>query len=65
MNVSFDAIADGLAEQGYAVADQFLNEQEVKAVLQHGDFNDARQRFKKAGIGQQQDNRAQQRASRQ
>jgi SM-20-related protein len=55
MNVSFDAIADGLAEQGYAVADQFLNEQEVKAVLQQGDFNDARQRFKKAGIGQQQD----------
>jgi SM-20-related protein len=55
MNVSFDAIADGLAEQGYAVVDHFLNEQEVSAVLQHGDFNDARQRFKKAGIGKQQE----------
>jgi len=55
MNDSFDAIADGLAEHGYAVADQFLNEQEVSAILQHGDFNDARQRFKKAGIGKQQD----------
>jgi SM-20-related protein len=55
MNVSFDAIADGLAEQGYAVVDHFLNEQEVSAILQHGDFNDARQRFKKAGIGKQQD----------
>lgn len=55
MNASFDAIADGLAEQGYAVIDQFLNDQEVGAILQHGDFNDARQRFKKAGIGKQQD----------
>lgn len=55
MNASFDAIADGLAEQGYAVVDHFLNEEEVSAILQHGDFNDARQRFKKAGIGKQQD----------
>jgi SM-20-related protein len=55
MNFSFDAIADGLADQGYAVADHFLNEQEVSAILQHGDFNDARQRFKKAGIGKQKD----------
>jgi SM-20-related protein len=37
------------------VVDQFLNEQEVRAILQHGDFNDARQHFKKAGIGKQQD----------
>lgn len=55
MNPSFDAIADGLAEQGYAVADHFLSQSEVAAILQHGDFDDARQRFKKAGIGKRQD----------
>lgn len=55
MNPSFDAIADGLAEQGYAVADHFLSQSEVAAILRQGDFEDARQRFKKAGIGKQQE----------
>jgi SM-20-related protein len=54
MNPVFDAIADGLAEEGYAVADHFLNEEEVRAILQSGDFHDSIQRFKKAGIGKSQ-----------
>jgi SM-20-related protein len=54
MNPVFDAIADGLAEEGYAVADHFLNDGEVRAILQSGDFHDSIQRFKKAGIGKSQ-----------
>ncbi len=54
MNPVFDAIADGLAEEGYAVADHFLNDDEVRAILQSGDFHDSIQRFKKAGIGKNQ-----------
>lgn len=54
MNPVFDAIADGLAEEGYAVADNFLNAEEVRAILQSGDFHDSIQRFKKAGIGKNQ-----------
>lgn len=55
MNPVFESIADGLAEHGYAVSDQFLNAAEVKAILQSGDFNDSIQRFKKAGIGKKQE----------
>ena len=55
MNPVFEAIADGLAENGYAVSDQFFNANEVTAILQSGDFNDSVQRFKKAGIGKKQD----------
>jgi SM-20-related protein len=55
MNPAFDAIADGLAEQGYAVSDHFLNDEEVKAILQSGDFNDTLGHFKKAGIGKKHD----------
>src|SRR5687767_6737331 len=54
MNPVFDAIADGLAEHGYAVSDHFLNAGEVDAILGSGDFNDSIQRFKKAGIGKNQ-----------
>lgn len=53
MNADFEVIADGLAEQGYAVVDQFLSQHEVEAILQVKEFNDNRL-FKKAGIGNSQ-----------
>lgn len=51
MNTSFNAIVDGLAEHGYAVADQFLSQDEVEAILVWEDFKTAVTQFKKAGIG--------------
>lgn len=51
----FDFIADNLAEHGYAVADQFLSQQEVENLLRIPDFKTGMDRFKKAGIGKNQD----------
>jgi SM-20-related protein len=51
----FDSIADDLAEHGYAVADQFLSQQEVSAILSLDEFKNGLAEFKKAGIGKQQD----------
>jgi SM-20-related protein len=53
MNPVFEAIADGLAEHGYAVEDQFLSQPEVDAVRTAGGFQ-ATSGFKKAGIGSRQ-----------
>lgn len=53
MNPVFDTLADGLAESGYAVADQFLSQPEVDAILQAGGFSTDSD-FKKAGIGNKQ-----------
>lgn len=53
MNPVFEAIADGLAEHGYAVEDQFLSQPEVDAILKAGAFQ-ASTDFKKAGIGNKQ-----------
>jgi len=53
MNPVFDSIADGLAESGYAVADQFLSQQEVETIRQEGGFQTDSE-FKKAGIGNKQ-----------
>ena len=50
----FDAIADELAERGYAIADQFLSQTEVRAILSVEDFQKSSGRFKKAGIGKLQ-----------
>jgi SM-20-related protein len=50
MNPHVEAIADGLAEHGYAVIDQFLSQQEVDAILALDAFSQTRQ-LKKAGIG--------------
>jgi SM-20-related protein len=50
----FDSIADDLAEYGYAVADQFLSQQEVDAILLLDEFKNGTAEFKKAGIGKQQ-----------
>ncbi len=54
MDSVFNAIADGLAEEGYAVVDQFLSQQEVDRILALREFKGENQ-FKKAGIGKRQD----------
>jgi SM-20-related protein len=59
MNEIFERLADGLAEQGYAIADQFLNPNEVDAILQLPDFQSTQQAFKKAGIGKSQSHQIQ------
>lgn len=51
MNSVFDAVADGLADHGYAVIDQFLGQQEVEAILQVEELQSGSTAFKKAGIG--------------
>ncbi len=51
MNLVFDRIADGLADHGYAVVDQFLSQTEVNAILQTEEFQPEGTFFKKAGIG--------------
>jgi SM-20-related protein len=51
MNSVFDGVADDLADQGYAVVDQFLSQQEVDEILQTEDFRSGIASFKKAGIG--------------
>ncbi len=48
-------IADGLAENGFAIADDFLSPAEVQSVLQLDEFRDGLLQFKKAGIGKLQD----------
>lgn len=55
MKEGFDSIADGLAEKGYAIVDNFLSGEEVKAILELSYFNDHQQHFKKAGIGKNAD----------
>jgi SM-20-related protein len=51
----FDSIADDLAEHGYAVADQFLSQREVDAILNLEHFKNSAEHFKKAGIGKNND----------
>lgn len=51
MNEIFDSIVDGLAEKGYAVADSFLSQAEVDAILATAEFKHGIDQFKKAGIG--------------
>jgi SM-20-related protein len=51
MNTTFDAIVDGLAEQGYAIVDQFLSQHEVETIIGLTNFQTAETQFKKAGIG--------------
>jgi len=54
-SVSFDQIADGLAESGYAVAEGFLTSQQVDSILQLDEFREGLLHFRKAGIGKQQE----------
>src|SRR5687768_14521153 len=51
MNSAFDTVADGLAEHGYAVVDQFLSQAEVDSILKLEEFQSEGAAFKKAGIG--------------
>jgi SM-20-related protein len=55
MSNSFDFIADNLAEHGYAIADQFLSQDEVQLINALPEFQDASANFKKAGIGKKAD----------
>jgi len=48
-------LADGLAENGFAIIDDFLTPQEVQLILQLDEFKNGLFRFKKAGIGKSQD----------
>lgn len=48
-------VADGLAENGFAVIDDFLSPQEVQSILQLDEFKNGLLQFKKAGIGKLQD----------
>ena len=54
MNPHFETLADGLAEQGFAIVDNFLSAQEVDSILGLDDFKNALLQFKKAGIGKQE-----------
>lgn len=55
MSDQFELIADGLAENGYAVVDHFLSNQEVDSILNLGLFGqESLRQFKKAGIGKHQ-----------
>lgn len=49
MNLLFDNVATGLAEQGFAITDQFLSQPEVDAIVGMPVFQ-SREAFKKAGI---------------
>ncbi len=51
----FNLIADDLANQGYAVADNFLSDKETEEVVQLDEFRNGLLQMKKAGIGQQSD----------
>ena len=54
MKVVFDTIADGLAEHGFAVIDQFLSQHEVDEILKTKEFQSGIETFKKAGIGKKE-----------
>jgi SM-20-related protein len=56
MNLNFDAVADGLAENGFAVLDNFLSPHEVEEIRSLDVFKNSVNQFKKAGIGKNQGN---------
>jgi len=47
----FERIADGLADQGFAVTDHFFSPAEVEAILMTDEFREIELHFKKAGTG--------------
>lgn len=57
MTAAFETIANGLAEHGYSITDQFLNQAEVDAILSSGSFQAASENFRKAGVGKQDSQR--------
>jgi SM-20-related protein len=48
-------VADGLAENGFAIIDNFLSPSEVQSILELDEFKNGLLQFKKAGIGKLQD----------
>ena len=48
-------LADGLADQGFAIVDEFLTNQEVETILSLDGFQSRLLQFKKAGIGKSQE----------
>jgi SM-20-related protein len=55
MDKIFDAIADGLANNGFAIVDNFLVLEEVNSILSLDEFKNGANEFKKAGIGKKSD----------
>ena len=53
--LKFEAIADGLANDGIAVVDNFLSENEVVSIIDTDEFKNGLLRFKKAGVGKTQE----------
>ena len=53
MHPHFEQIADGLAEAGFAVVDNFLANAEVDAILNLDIFREGVVNFRKAGIGKE------------
>jgi hypothetical protein len=51
----FDRVADGLAENGFAIIDHFLSADEVKDILATDGFQKGLLHFKKAAIGKSQE----------
>ena len=51
ITAKFNRIADGLADQSFAVVDHFLSPAETTAVLQGDEFINHKLHFRKAGIG--------------
>lgn len=51
MEEQFEAIAEGLANQGYAIVDQFLSQSEVEAILISPEYQSDQDRFRRAHIG--------------
>ncbi len=51
----FEAVADDLAYEGLAVMDGFLNADEVLSIANLGEFKNGLLRFRKAGIGKQEE----------
>lgn len=54
MDHHFEAIADGLADRGFAIVQNFLTPGEVSDIVQLDSFTNHAASFKKAGIGKDQ-----------
>jgi len=55
MNSLYEKVADGLAQQGYAIIDTFLSPSEIAAILQLDEFKGGLLQFKKAGVGKERE----------
>jgi len=55
MNSLYEKVADGLAQQGYAIIDPFLSHSEIAAILQLDEFKGGLLQFKKAGVGKERE----------